>query len=78
MSNTPFFCHRFSTRTILVLKKEERVSAQHSIKFNIIPNCTNIENLVFLWAVVKVLKSVSEVLLESGAKHILVNTKLMA
>lgn len=62
------------------LKKERKrkgLLAQHSVKFNRIPSCTNIENLVFLWAVVKVLKGVCEVLQESGTKHILVNTKLM-
>lgn len=59
-------------------RERESLSARHSVKFNRIPSCRNIENLVFLWAVVKVLKGVCEVLQESGTKHILVNTKLMA
>lgn len=35
------------------------------------------EHLIILWAVIKVLESFSEILQESGTKHVLVNTKLM-
>lgn len=45
------------------------------IKYN--SKTTNKENLVILWAAVKVLKGICEVLQESGPKYILVNTKLM-
>lgn len=36
------------------------------------------KHLIILWASVKVLKGICEVLQESGPKYILVNTKLMS
>lgn len=77
---TPFFCHRFNTRTILLwrrqIQKRERATPRKSAEH--FQTSSFSSHPVLYGAVAEVLKSPCNVFGESWSKHILICSKLVS
>lgn len=77
---TPFFCHRFNTRTILLwrrqIQKRERTTPRKSAEH--FQTSSFSSHPVLYGAVAEVLKSPRNVFGESWSKHVLICSKLVS